>query len=179
MELAIPRTRPQGSLTRALTGWILYFGNSSGFSNCTIGVGRTVGSASNVAVTATNSPACSVSASPVAFGTVTSLAANIDAAGTISVNCSTGASYTVGLDGGVNGGTSATSRKMANGSNRVTYGLYRDSARSQGWYTDTGTTYAGTGNGTAQVINVYGRVPAQPSPTPGNYGDTVTVTLTY
>jgi spore coat protein U-like protein len=38
---------------------------------------------------------------------------------------------------------------------------------------------AATGNGSAQSFTVYGRVPPQAAPAPGNYSDTITVTVTY
>ena len=40
-------------------------------------------------------------------------------------------------------------------------------------------TVAGTGNGSGQSYTVYGRIPAQTTPAPGNYADTITVTVTY
>ena len=68
---------------------------------------------------------------------------------------------------------------MASGANRITYGLFRNSARTQGWFNTAGTTQAGTGTGSAQTLPVYGRVGAQTTPPPGTYSDTVTVTVTY
>jgi spore coat protein U-like protein len=38
---------------------------------------------------------------------------------------------------------------------------------------------SGTGNGAGQTITIFGRVPAQTTPAPGTYTDTVTVTVTY
>ena len=61
------------------------------------------------------------------------------------------------------------------------YGLYKDAERSQPWgdATTPGSTVAGSGNGAAQVLTVYGRVPPQSTPSAGSYIDTVVVTLTY
>lgn len=63
----------------------------------------------------------------------------------------------------------------------MTYGLYKDAARSQPWgdATTPGSTVAGAGNGLVQQLTVYGRVPPQTTPSPGTYTDTVVVTLTY
>ena len=53
-------------------------------------------------------------------------------------------------------------------------------ARTQPWGNSSGViTAAGTGSGLAQSLTVYGRVPAQTTPSPGAYTDTVVVTLTY
>jgi spore coat protein U-like protein len=38
---------------------------------------------------------------------------------------------------------------------------------------------SGTGSGAQQTLSLYGRVPAQRTPAPGDYKDTVTVTLTF
>jgi spore coat protein U-like protein len=38
---------------------------------------------------------------------------------------------------------------------------------------------SGTGSGSQQTIRLYGRVPAQRTPAPGDYKDTVTATLMF
>jgi spore coat protein U-like protein len=58
--------------------------------------------------------------------------------------------------------------------------MFHDAARSSRW----GNTYnldgvAGTGSGSAQTLNVYGRVAAGQLVTPGTYTDTVIATITY
>ena len=67
------------------------------------------------------------------------------------------------------------------GANSVTYGLYKDAARSTGWGSSivSGETVSGTGTGSAQALTVYGRVPPQSTPPPGTYSDVVVVTVTY
>ena len=40
-------------------------------------------------------------------------------------------------------------------------------------------TLGGTGTAATQSIPVYGRVPAQATPPPGTYSDTVVATVTY
>lgn len=78
------------------------------------------------------------------------------------------------------GETDPAQRKMSKGSKLVTYGIYRDSGRSQPWGSTQGTnTASGTGSGTGQNFTAYGRVPVQTSPSPGNYADTVVTTITY
>jgi spore coat protein U-like protein len=112
------------------------------------------------------------------FGTQGPLVANIDQTSTITVTCTNLAPYNVGLNGGVSG--SVVARTMLNGATPVNYALYRDTGRTLNWGTTVGTdTLAGTGNGTAQPITVYGRVPPQTTPAAGVYTDNVTVTVTY
>jgi spore coat protein U domain-containing protein, fimbrial subunit CupE1/2/3/6 len=125
--------------------------------------------------------ACNVSTTaPTAldFGTQGPLVANIDQTATITVTCTTNAPYNVGLDAG--GGASINARRMINGTNTVGYQLYRDTGRTTVWGNTVGTdTVAGTGNGTAQSLTVYGRVPPQTTPPAATYNDTVNVTVTY
>jgi spore coat protein U-like protein len=69
---------------------------------------------------------------------------------------------------------------MTSGGATVNYTLYSDSGRTTVWGTTIGTnTVAATGSGAAQSYTVYGRIPAQTTPAPGTYNDTVTVTVTY
>jgi spore coat protein U-like protein len=131
---------------------------------------------SSSAVSATVQGTCTVTGGTLNFGSVGLLSANVDATATVTPNCSSGTSYTVSLDGGQNGGTSATNRRMLNGAASVTYGLFTDSGRSNGWY---GATVSGTGNGSNQPITVYGRVAPQATPAPATYTDTVVVTVTF
>ena len=121
-----------------------------------------------------------VSATAINFGSMATIAANVDQTSTLTVNCSSTTPYTVSL--GLGGGTGATvaSRKMMSGANLVNYTLYRDALRTQLWGTTIGTdTVAGTGTGANQTLTIYGRVPAQAVPPPGTYNDAVTVTVTY
>jgi spore coat protein U-like protein len=123
---------------------------------------------------------CLVSAQNINFGATGVLSANVDATGQLTVTCTPTTSYTVALNGGTTGSPPA-SRKMSKGSETVTYGLYKDAARSQVWG-DAGTpgsTVSGTGTGLVQTLSVYGRVPPQATPSPGTYSDTVIVTVTY
>jgi spore coat protein U-like protein len=131
-------------------------------------------------VNATVANNCLVAAQNINFGAIGGLNANVDANGQLSVTCTPNTSYTVGLNGGTTGSPPA-SRKMSKGSERVTYGLYKDAARSQVWgdASTPGSTVPGTGTGLAQNLPVYGRVPPQPTPSPGLYSDTVVVTVTY
>lgn len=132
-------------------------------------------------VSATVTANCSVSATPMNFGSSGSLAsAAVDAAAAVSVSCSNGTAYTVSLSAGFGSGATVAARKMAAGFNSITYSLYRDSGRTQVWGNTIGTdTVGGTGTGSAVSHTVYGRVPVQATPPPGSYSDTVVVTVTY
>ena len=136
----------------------------------------------NVKIIVTNT--CDIhttAATDVDFGTVSSTATNVDAAGQLNVTCTPLAAYTIALNNGQNG-ASVSGRKMKDaGTNLIPYQLYRAAARGAGdvWGSTVGTdVYAGTGTGAAQAIPVYGRVPGANVPA-GNYNDVVTATITY
>ena len=131
-------------------------------------------------VTAVVGRTCTVATTALDFGVRGGLTSALDASGQLRVTCTSGAPYSVGLSGGASGANSPTLRKMVQGANSITYGLYADAARTQPWF-DTGGFFqaTGTGTGLAQTFTVYGRVPAQTTPPPGAYSDTVAVVVTY
>ncbi len=125
---------------------------------------------------------CTVTATNMDFGSRGVLDTATTTSNTVSVTCTNGANYTIGLSGGNAAAVDPTQRKMANGGNTefVTYGIYRDLARTLPWGSTIGTnTVAATGNGSAQAHTAYGHVPAQATPSPQTYTDTIVVTVTY
>jgi spore coat protein U-like protein len=122
-----------------------------------------------------------VSSTNLNFGTNGVLSANINQTSTITVQCTNTTPYNIGLNAGVNGG-SVTTRQMKGGptSQLINYSLFSNAGLTQNWGQTVGTdTVAATGNGAAQGFTVFGQVPAQTTPTPGTYTDTITVTVTY
>lgn len=114
------------------------------------------------------------------FGTTGALTSNEDATSTFSVQCTNTTPYNIGLNAGTTTGGTTTTRLMTFGSATVSYKMYADSSRSTNWGNTVGTdTVSGTGNGAAQSYTIYGRVPAQTTPAPATYTDTVTITVTY
>lgn len=135
-------------------------------------------------VTATVLSTCIVVAAPVAFGSY-SLSA-LDASGLVTVTCTPDVlAYNVALDAGAGSGATTTVRKMTatGGTDTLSYGLYRDSNRTQNWG-DTGgelqTSSAATSTaGTIKTFAVYGRLIANQTATIGTYLDTIQVTVNY
>lgn len=124
-------------------------------------------------------PGCTVTATDLAFPSTGLLSTALVAQTNLSVTCAQSTAYTVGLDYGLNG--SSPMRRMVSGSGTgVQYELFRDAARIEPWgLQEEGLALAGTGTGTAQSLVVYGRVPTQETPAPGQYADRVIVTVTY
>ena len=120
------------------------------------------------------------SASNLSFGTRGVLIANVDQTSTIVVQCTDTTTYDIGLDAGTGAGASVATRKLTGGGATINYRLYCDAGRTTVWGNTVATdTVSATGNGAAQSYTVYGRIPAQTTPAPNAYGDTITITVTY
>ncbi len=125
---------------------------------------------------------CSATATNIEFGDydATSGTPN-DTTSTISATCTNGQPYTVSLDAGISSGAAVNARAMTNAGHLLNYALYTTSGHTTIWGDGTlsTATVAGTGNGSAQPLTVYGRVPTGQHVADGSYSDTITVTLTY
>ncbi|TMJ61234.1 MAG: spore coat U domain-containing protein [Alphaproteobacteria bacterium] len=156
-------------LVLLMTGAALIQPALAGTATTTLGVSLTINAG------------CNVSSSPVAFPAQTVLTSAVNQTGNISVTCTNTTPYNVGLDKGAGSGASVTNRLMTGPSSAtVAYGLYTDTGHSTNWGNTVGTdTVAGTGNGSAQSLTVYGQIGAQTTPQPGAYADTVNVTVTF
>src|SRR5262245_10622185 len=120
------------------------------------------------------------SASTLNFGSQGLLLANVDQTSTLQVQCTDTTPYNIGLNAGTGSGATVNVRKLTNGGSTINYSLYTDAARTTVWGNTIGTdTVAGTGDGSSQAFTIYGRTPAQTTPVPGAYADTITVTVTY
>lgn len=126
--------------------------------------------------------ACLVVATPMVFGAVDLISGTAnDATATLTVTCTPGTGYTVGLDNGLNFATGTRNLKSALGPATVPYGLFQDAQRATPWGTTIGTnTVARTAVVLPAALTVYGRVPSNATAVGvDTYLDTVTVTVTY
>ncbi len=117
----------------------------------------------------------------VAFGTVANLTSDIDAIGTLDMQCTSDTPYKIALSAGNGAGATTSLRKMTGpGATEVTYALFQDAGRTQIWGDSLDVdTVGGAGNGSTQTITVYGRISPQISPAAGLFTDTVVATLYY
>jgi spore coat protein U-like protein len=130
-------------------------------------------------VSATIQATCIVSATPMAFGTYAGAA--VASTSTVTVTCTNTTPYHLQLDQGLATGATVTTRKMQGPSGALlNYGLFQDSGHTINWGKTDGTDdVAGTGNGSAQALTLYGQVAAGQYLAPGNYTDTITATINY
>ncbi len=124
---------------------------------------------------------CDVTANDLDFGDYDPIAAvNLDAQTSISVTCTNGTAYDVGMSLGSGAGASVATRYMAYNGNLLAYTLYQNSQRTTLWSAPGGANLlSGTGDGTPDAIDVFGRVPMQQSVPAGNYSDSITVTVSW
>lgn len=143
--------------------------------SCTAGV--TDSFAFQTRATVTNN--CLIGTSNLVFGTGSPLTDRRTSA-PLSVTCTNNSAYQISMNGGASGNPAA--RTLKNSVTGETMG-YRISSTLDGplWGNGAGgtTVYSGTGSGAVQSVMMYGMVPRQRAPTPGDYRDTVTVQLTF
>jgi spore coat protein U-like protein len=142
----------------------------------------------SLTVQITITASCTINAATLTFPSTAGtalLSAAVTGSTTVSVTCTNGSAYSIGMDNGAN---FSTTRRMASGGAFIGYGLYTDVGLTHAWTTaasnstctTTNSCYLGTGNGSAQSINIYGQVPiTATAPASGTYSDTVTMTITY
>lgn len=127
---------------------------------------------------------CSTITAPnINFGSAPLVSSFPSVAQTISITCTKGSTYNVGINNGVNAVNSV--RNMANGSNLISYDIYQGttttrwgSSGSQLWASANSTTISAdqltrTYNYTAQILT------GQNTPTSGNYTDTLVVSVAF
>jgi spore coat protein U-like protein len=136
---------------------------------------------STFAVTATVLSTCLVAATPLAFGNYDpTIVAALDATNTVTVTCSIGTPYDVGLNAGNGTGADVASRKLTKGTDLLSYSLYLETGRTTIWGNTVGTdTLRATALITPTVHSVYGRIFSGQNIPAGAYADTIMVTITY
>ena len=117
-----------------------------------------------------------ISASDLNFGQINDFSKVVTSSTRVTLSCPRNTNWKVGLDQGLN--YDGTTRRMRNGADYIGYELYQDAGYRQPWNTTDASQGAGT-NGT-QIIQIYGKVPQSAVVVPpGEYQDTITITLTY
>jgi len=121
---------------------------------------------------------CTGYASTLSFGSYNPTTP-VSVTGTVTVTCSSGFAYHVGLNAGAGSGGTTTTRIMNSGSHLMSYEMFQDAARTINWgNTPPSNTVNGTGTGSPRALTVYALLPAGQYVNPGSYTDTITVTIT-
>jgi spore coat protein U-like protein len=135
---------------------------------------------------------CTISAVGPAFGNYDPLSGTATTAnGSVLATCNWtgGGSTTVNMVASYGTGNSGSypNRFMLSGANQLNYNIYFNATYTTirgngtaGTQTGSATLTVSSGNRTATASGVlYGRIPAGQDATPGNYTDTIVITLTY
>jgi spore coat protein U-like protein len=138
----------------------------------------------NLAISATVTINCTITTAPVAFGSydpvVAHASASLDATGTVTVECTKGATSTIGL--GLGSNASGSTRRMSAGAGDfLTYELYQNAPRTTVWG-NSGAGLLATGaapSKAARSFTVYGRVAGNQDVSAGSYADTVVATVNF
>jgi spore coat protein U-like protein len=133
---------------------------------------------------ATAEAACTISITPVAFGTYNVFAGSPDdATGQITYRCTPPRPALVRIHLDKGGAPTFNPRQMRQGSETLNYNLYLDSTRSTIWGDGTGgtDTYTRTLPPPNQDVNVsvFGRIPPEQDVSAGSYNATVTATIFF
>lgn len=132
--------------------------------------------------TAARAASCTLSSTSLSFGAYDVFAtAPTDSTATLTYRCSGNADIAIGITRGRS--TTYNPREMAKGTERLSYNLYLDPARTTVWGDTTGGTqvYFDTRvpNNRNVMATVYGRIPAGQDVSAGDYTDTVLVVVEF
>jgi spore coat protein U-like protein len=135
----------------------------------------------NMAVTANATKNCVINSATMDFGTFSSrVAANIDATGTIAVQCSPSTAWSITPNGGLNAANKGTSDAAMNfGTNYLTYNLYREATHTTSFNATQSISGTSDAAATLQNASVYGRIPATQVVPAGAYADTMVLTIAF
>jgi spore coat protein U-like protein len=120
---------------------------------------------------------CSVSATPLTFNNYIGTQ-NTYSTAQINTTCTNNTSYSISIDAG--NSNDINNRKMYKGVDFVNYFLSQDSDHTLNFGDLSHSQNLNKiSDGTTQTTNVYGKIPSGQFPRPGNYSDSVNVTITY
>ncbi len=132
--------------------------------------------------------ACFIATFTLRFGAVNASAASVDSVGDVSVTCTdapgTLIHYSLSLNAGLAGAFAPRKMRSAGGAT-MQYNLYMDAARSIVWGDGTGgaanvaAAYSITGATVTKHYPVYGRIFAGQNVPPGDYGDSILISLDF
>jgi spore coat protein U-like protein len=137
----------------------------------------------NLAVSATVANNCTIGTAPLNFGSYDPIGAHaaspLDGTGTVTIACTKGAAATIGL--GLGSNASGSVRRMSNGTEFLTYELYKEAARTNVW-ANAGADLFSAGAAPSKAprnFTVYGRVAGNQDVASGTYNDTVVATVNF
>ena len=128
-----------------------------------------------VEVSASVNPFCTVDGSDLAFGIYRLV--KLDTNSSMSVRCTKGTNYSIGLTTQPDGGATSSIRNLTNGQHYLPYTLYQDVTRSKIWGDASNDMVSSVGTGVKQTYNIYASMPANQSIPAGSYEDELYISI--
>jgi spore coat protein U-like protein len=130
---------------------------------------------------------CHISVAPLQFDNVDVIGPEADdvSTGTVSVTCTNGAAWSIGVDAGTAPGATFATRKMTDPATGLgfDYALYTSTARTAIWgdgVAASTATLEGVGTGSVQTRSFSGQILAGQETLPaGSYSEAILLTVTY
>ena len=142
----------------------------------------TVGVTSQLTMTVTND-CITITAPDVNFGSAPLVSNFPTVSQSIAITCTKGSVYTVGINNGANAGSGSV-RNMVNGSNSMSYDIYKGSTSNRWGTTGTDRWASSTpssvnADGTVNTYNYTAKVLSGNTPPAGTYTDTLVVDVAF
>lgn len=123
---------------------------------------------------------CNISIGNIAFPDTSLLSSAVRSSANMSIRCSVNTAYRILLSYGSNASGTTRQMKKLSGTELVAYQLSNSLDGTTWGDGSSGTVVVtGTGDGNSTSQTVFGRVPAQTTPSPGSYKDTITATVQF
>lgn len=104
------------------------------------------------------------------------------ATGSVTVTCTKGMPYDVGINKGLSSGATEENRLLTRrgGKQQLKYGLFQDANYKYNYGTNLGkNTLHQIATGFSRIITIYGKISINQPVEPGTYADTVTIFLIF
>jgi spore coat protein U-like protein len=125
---------------------------------------------------------CTVSTTPLAFGSYDPILANratpLDSLATVSYDC-TGGTPALMMTLSAGAGSGFNPRLLFSGGNTLTYNLFLDAGRNTVWGDGTSGTSFFSGTKKKDDVRVFGRVFAGQDPAVGSYSNSIVITINF
>ncbi len=140
-----------------------------------------------MSVSASVTHSCSINTNPMTFGVYNGVDANasttLDATTTVISSCTSGAAAMITMNAGASAGSRSDDtpvrRMTSEAGDYLIYQVYSDVSRETVWGDTVSTGVALSGNGSPQILTVYGSIPSAQLLPEGDYRDQIIVTITY
>jgi spore coat protein U-like protein len=123
---------------------------------------------------------CNINVGSLVFPNSNLLNSAVSTTSSMSIQCSKNTAYKIAFSAGANGTMTARKMKNTGTAETVSYQISNTlNGASLGDGTGGTVALSGTGDGTTYNQTVYGLVPSQATPSPGDYKDTITATVSF